>query len=107
MVFGLGDLVLVEGPQLRPKNECTTGVGWNSHRWYDLGRRGLPFLSEPTHVPASDLLISESTYGGRLHDSVERMVATRRLAWRNRMRSIAFRIERALENSGWDLRKPM
>ena len=33
--------------------------------------------------------------------------ATRRLAWRSRMRSRALRIERALENSGWVLRKPM
>jgi len=33
--------------------------------------------------------------------------ATRRLAWRSRMRSSALRIERALENSGWVLRKPM
>jgi metallo-beta-lactamase family protein len=34
----------------------------------DLGRRGLPFLSEPSPVPAADLVICESTYGGRLHD---------------------------------------
>jgi metallo-beta-lactamase family protein len=39
----------------------------------DLGRRGLPFLSEPTPVPASDLLISESTYGGRRHDTIHEM----------------------------------
>jgi metallo-beta-lactamase family protein len=36
----------------------------------DVGRRGLPFLSEPAAVPASDLLICESTYGGRLHETV-------------------------------------
>lgn len=34
----------------------------------DLGRRGLPFLSEPSPVPPADLVICESTYGGRLHD---------------------------------------
>jgi metallo-beta-lactamase family protein len=39
----------------------------------DLGRRGLPFLSEPNTVPASDLLICESTYGGRKHDTIEKM----------------------------------
>jgi metallo-beta-lactamase family protein len=41
----------------------------------DLGRRGLPFLPEPRSVPAADLLISESTYGGRAHDTVEAMAA--------------------------------
>jgi metallo-beta-lactamase family protein len=41
----------------------------------DLGRRGLPFVREPSPVPAADLLISESTYGGRLHDSREAMAA--------------------------------
>jgi metallo-beta-lactamase family protein len=41
----------------------------------DLGRRGLPFLSEVSSVPAADLLICESTYGGRLHEPVERMAA--------------------------------
>src|SRR5487761_2132115 len=30
---------------------------------------------------------------------------TRRLAWRSRMRSSALRIERALENNGWVLRR--
>src|SRR6266536_5299345 len=32
----------------------------------DLGRRGLPFLHEADAVPAADLLLCESTYGGRL-----------------------------------------
>jgi len=31
MVIWLGDLV--EGSQLRPENECTTGLGWNCHIW--------------------------------------------------------------------------
>ncbi len=39
----------------------------------DLGRRGLPFLSEPSPVPGSDLVICESTYGGKRHDTVEQM----------------------------------
>jgi metallo-beta-lactamase family protein len=37
----------------------------------DLGRRGLPFLREPSDVPAADLLICESTYGGRFHEGME------------------------------------
>ncbi|MFO0926537.1 MAG: MBL fold metallo-hydrolase [Gemmataceae bacterium] len=36
----------------------------------DLGRRGLPFLNDPPAIPAADLLICESTYGGRVHDSL-------------------------------------
>jgi metallo-beta-lactamase family protein len=39
----------------------------------DLGRRGLPFLRPPSPVPAGDLVICESTYGGRTHDTVEGM----------------------------------
>jgi metallo-beta-lactamase family protein len=41
----------------------------------DLGRRGLPFLREPSPVPAADLIVSESTYGGRTHETVEGMAA--------------------------------
>jgi metallo-beta-lactamase family protein len=41
----------------------------------DLGRRGVPFLRPPSPVPAADLIISESTYGGRKHDSLEVMAA--------------------------------
>jgi metallo-beta-lactamase family protein len=41
----------------------------------DLGRRGLPFVQEPTPVPAADLILCESTYGGRVHDSHETMAA--------------------------------
>src|SRR5215469_10162660 len=36
----------------------------------DLGRRGTPILRDPAPVPPADLLISESTYGGRTHDPV-------------------------------------
>jgi metallo-beta-lactamase family protein len=39
----------------------------------DLGRRGLPLLRDPAPVPEADLLISESTYGGRVHESLDRM----------------------------------
>ncbi len=33
----------------------------------DLGRRGLPLLRDPTPVGGCDVLISESTYGNRVH----------------------------------------
>jgi metallo-beta-lactamase family protein len=39
----------------------------------DLGRRSLPILRDPAPVPACDLLISESTYGGKVHDPVEHL----------------------------------
>jgi metallo-beta-lactamase family protein len=41
----------------------------------DLGRSGLPFLHPPRPVPPGDLIVSESTYGGRRHDTLERMAA--------------------------------
>ena len=34
----------------------------------DLGRKAQPILRDPAPVPACDLLISESTYGGRNHE---------------------------------------
>lgn len=37
----------------------------------DLGRPGLPILRDPAPVPPADLLITESTYGGRTHGPVE------------------------------------
>src|SRR5436309_6726154 len=39
----------------------------------DLGRPGLPILRDPAPVPPADLLISESTYGGRTHPPVEEL----------------------------------
>jgi metallo-beta-lactamase family protein len=36
----------------------------------DLGRRGLPILRDPSPVPPAELLISESTYGGKTHPPV-------------------------------------
>jgi metallo-beta-lactamase family protein len=39
----------------------------------DLGRRGLPYLREPSSVPPADLIICESTYGGKVHDTLEGM----------------------------------
>ncbi len=40
----------------------------------DLGRRGLPFLRQPEPVPEADLLICESTYGGRTHAPLNQLV---------------------------------
>src|SRR5262245_25290381 len=37
----------------------------------DLGRRRLPLHGPPASVPPADLLISESTYGGVRHDTIE------------------------------------
>jgi metallo-beta-lactamase family protein len=39
----------------------------------DLGRRGLPILRDPAAVPGAELLISESTYGGKTHPPVEEL----------------------------------
>jgi metallo-beta-lactamase family protein len=39
----------------------------------DLGRRGLPFLRDAEAIPECDLLLCESTYGGRRHDTREQM----------------------------------
>ena len=39
----------------------------------DLGRAGLPFLHPPAPVPAADLLVSESTYGGRTHQPLDQL----------------------------------
>ena len=33
----------------------------------DLGRRGMPLLKDPTPVEGADVVICESTYGGRVH----------------------------------------
>jgi metallo-beta-lactamase family protein len=37
----------------------------------DLGRPGLPILRDPEPIPPGDLVISESTYGGHIHEPVE------------------------------------
>jgi metallo-beta-lactamase family protein len=37
----------------------------------DLGRPNLPILKDPETIPDVDYWISESTYGGRLHDKIE------------------------------------
>lgn len=42
----------------------------------DLGRRGLPILRDPAPVPPADLLITECTYGGRMHPTVSLLADT-------------------------------
>ncbi|MCB0723760.1 MAG: MBL fold metallo-hydrolase [Ignavibacteriae bacterium] len=39
----------------------------------DLGRPNLPILRDPAHMGDVDYIISESTYGGRIHDKSELM----------------------------------
>ncbi len=41
----------------------------------DLGRRGVPYVAEPSPVPSADLIICESTYGGKTHDALDVMSA--------------------------------
>ena len=36
---------------------------------FDLGRRNLPLLKDPVQLSGMDILITESTYGDRLHDN--------------------------------------
>ncbi len=37
----------------------------------DLGRRGLPILRDPQIIPQTDILITETTYGNRLHSALQ------------------------------------
>ncbi len=39
----------------------------------DLGRRAIPILRDPVPVPPCDILLCESTYGGRTHQPIELM----------------------------------
>lgn len=58
----------------------------------DLGRRGLPILKDPDYFDQLDFLVSESTYGNRLHEDlgeIERLVTkTVRLAHKNKSKII-------------------
>jgi len=44
----------------------------------DLGRKNLPVIRDPEPVLETDILITESTYGNRLHDPIEDMKSTLR-----------------------------
>jgi metallo-beta-lactamase family protein len=37
----------------------------------DLGRRGLPILRDPQPIPQTDILITETTYGNKLHSALQ------------------------------------
>ena len=39
----------------------------------DLGRKNLPVIRDPVQVDEADVLITESTYGNRIHDHIEDM----------------------------------
>ena len=41
----------------------------------DLGRKDVPILRDPAPIPPADLIISESTYGGRNHPGVEMLAS--------------------------------
>jgi metallo-beta-lactamase family protein len=42
----------------------------------DLGRRGMPLVHDPSPIPPADLLICESTYGGKTHQPMDQLRAT-------------------------------
>jgi metallo-beta-lactamase family protein len=66
----------------------------------DLGRNHMPILRDPEVVPGADVLISESTYGDRLHDPIAKMDAEtirRTFARGGKVIIPAFALERAQE----------
>ncbi|MEK7085896.1 MAG: MBL fold metallo-hydrolase [Patescibacteria group bacterium] len=55
-------LILYDKKTKKSVRLCFTG---------DLGRRGLPILRDPQPIPPTDILISECTYGNRLHANLD------------------------------------
>ncbi|MBK8795364.1 MAG: MBL fold metallo-hydrolase [Anaerolineales bacterium] len=51
--------------------EAQTDKQWRLVFSGDIGRPGSPILQSPEHFDAADILIMESTYGDRLHDTYE------------------------------------
>lgn len=45
----------------------------------DLGRPAMPLLRDPEPLPPADLVLCESTYGGRTHDPIEKMAESLRV----------------------------
>jgi metallo-beta-lactamase family protein len=45
----------------------------------DLGRPNMPLLRDPEPLPPADLIMCESTYGGRTHEPIERMAEALRV----------------------------
>lgn len=69
----------------------------------DLGRHHMPILRDPELVSGAELLLTESTYGDRLHDPIEKMdedlaeVITRTYKRGGKVIIPAFALERAQE----------
>lgn len=69
----------------------------------DLGRKGLPLLNDPTIIEGMDYLIIESTYGARIHDSIEQAktqlcdTINRTIERRGKIIIPSFALERAQE----------
>src|SRR5260370_33022488 len=52
-----------------------TAGGWLTFRG-DLGRRGIPILPPTAPIPPANVVVSESTYGGCVHEPIEQSAAT-------------------------------
>ncbi len=69
----------------------------------DLGRPNRPILRDPERIPDVDILISESTYGNRLHDKNEKVyekfanVIKKAIALKSKIIIPAFSVERTQE----------
>ncbi|GHV69677.1 MBL fold hydrolase [Spirochaetia bacterium] len=70
----------------------------------DLGRKGMPIIRDPeTEIPAPDYLVLESTYGNRLHDTIDNAmvklgeIAARMVKNQGKIIIPAFAIERTQE----------
>ncbi|MFO0608659.1 MAG: MBL fold metallo-hydrolase [Polyangiales bacterium] len=80
------------------------GGGWRRVVFTgDLGRHHMPILRDPELVSGAELLLSESTYGDRLHDPIEKMdedlaaVINRTIKRGGKVIVPAFALERAQE----------
>ncbi len=62
----LGSAIIYISMKLQDRNYSVTFSG-------DLGRQGVPYLSPPSPLPAADLVICESTYGGKTHETLAGM----------------------------------
>lgn len=89
---------------------CETAADGSEQRLVfsgDLGPRGTPLLRDPVPAPRADLVLLESTYGGRLHRervaTVEELGAVFDAAWRDRGNVVipAFAVGRTQELLYW------
>jgi metallo-beta-lactamase family protein len=63
----LGSAMVFLGIQGKTREHTLTFTG-------DLGRRGLPLLKPTAPIPACDVLVSESTYGNRVHEPIDQTI---------------------------------